>query len=258
MQPMPPSDLLNALKPKDRRGSKVRCHLLTHGDDAAVAARLTRLVEPWGRVLSDHVWLPRGFEDTKEARLGETPGLLSPELKEKVSEWWLAVRAHANTPNWDIASACEIEGRSGLLLVEAKAHWNELSSKGKPEPGTPYGLQNHKRIRTTIREANTALNRLLTGWALSRDTHYQLSNRFAWAWKLASLGVPVALIYLGFLSADEMADGGPPFSTAEDWEIAMKAHASPVVPDKAWGRVLTVDGTPLRAVIRAEYVALPG
>ena len=30
-------------------------------------------------------------------------------------------------------------------------------------------------------------------WGLSRDDHYQLSNRFAWCWKLATLGIPVVL-----------------------------------------------------------------
>ena len=38
-----------------------------------------------------------------------------------------------------------------------------------------------------------------------------MSNRFAWAWKLASSSVPVVLIYLGFLRADEMRDKGKPF-----------------------------------------------
>ena len=28
-----------------------------------------------------------------------------------------------------------------------------------------------------------------------------MSNRFAWAWKLADLGVPVVLVYLGFFRA---------------------------------------------------------
>jgi hypothetical protein len=41
-------------------------------------------------------------------------------------------------------------------------------------------------------------------WALSRDWCYQMSIRFAWAWKLAGLGKPVILIYLGFLAYDEM------------------------------------------------------
>jgi hypothetical protein len=36
---------------------------------------------------------------------------------------------------------------------------------------------------------------------ISRDNRYQMSNRFAWSWKLASVGVPVVLVYLGFVGA---------------------------------------------------------
>ena len=61
-------------------------------------------------------------------------------------------------------------------------------------------------------EANQALNQTLPGWALSSKRHYQLSNRFAWAWKLADLRLPVVLVYLGFLKANEMRKYGEPFA----------------------------------------------
>ena len=63
---------------------------------------------------------------------------------------------------------------------------------------------NHNQIGDAIQQANHGLEPLLPGWDLSRDSHYQLSNRFAWSWKIASMGVPVVLVYLGFLNADEM------------------------------------------------------
>ena len=56
------------------------------------------------------------------------------------------------------------------------------------------------------------------------DHHYQLSNRFAWLWKLASLGIPVVLLYLGFLNAQDMTDDGPLFRSEEEWTRAMKDH----------------------------------
>ena len=252
------SDLLRRLKPEERRGSKPRCHLLTHGDDTEVAARLTELVSPWGQVRPGHFWLPRGFVDTKEARLGEAPEFLPEGLREEVSKWWLEVRPRANTPNWDIASKCEIQGKAGLMLLEAKAHANELSHAGKPEPETANGWANHEKIGAAIQEANTTLNGMISGWGLSRDTHYQLSNRFVWAWKVASLGVPVLLVYLGFLNADEMSDCGEPFHTADDWCRAVRSHSAGVVPDEVWGEnPLDIDGTPLRAIIRSEQIALP-
>jgi hypothetical protein len=36
-------DLLSRLRAKEQRGSKPRCHFLTHGDPAKVARRLTYL-----------------------------------------------------------------------------------------------------------------------------------------------------------------------------------------------------------------------
>lgn len=248
---MPTTDLLTRLLPNQRRGSKPRCHLLTHGDDAEVAARLTALVAQWGHVRPGHVWLPRGFEDTTEAKLGETPGLLSDEHREEVLGWWLEVRRKANTPNWDIASTCDIQGQTGLILVEAKAHLKELSGAGKPKPRTTSGWKNHERIGKAIREANKALTGILSGWELSRDSHYQLCNRFAWSWKVASLGVPVILVYLGFLNAEEMADQGKPFHSTNEWGDAIRGHAHGIVPDWAWNTRLEINSTSMCALIRA-------
>ncbi len=254
---MPPTDLLTKLRSTQRRGSKPRCHLLTHGDDVEVAARLNALVSPWGHISPEHVWYPRGFKDTTEAQLSKVPELLSDEYRKAVTEWWLEVRRNATTPNWDIASTCIIQDKPGLILVEAKAHSNELSKEGKANSKSENGWKNHKRIGQAIAEANTGLNHLLGCWDLSRDKHYQLCSRFAWSWKLASLGVPVILVYLGFLNADEMADCGEPFRLADQWESAVREHGTGVVPDKAWDRVLDIGGTPLIPLIRSRPVDLP-
>jgi len=44
------SQLIERLPVKARRGSKPRCHLLTHGTRQEVADRLTDLIHPWGQV----------------------------------------------------------------------------------------------------------------------------------------------------------------------------------------------------------------
>jgi len=103
-------------------------------------------------------------------------------------------------------STCKIAGRDGLLLIEAKAHDRELEEEGK----RPGDSDNHKQIGAAIEEANRELNAIIPGWHLSRYSHYQLSNRFTWAWKLAALGTPTILAYVGFLGATEMVDQGQP------------------------------------------------
>lgn len=243
------------LPPREQRGSRARCILLTDGNDALVAERLTRLAAPFAVIDPDrHGWMPRGASHPAEARLGEAAGLLSAAHRQLLTSWWLAVRKRANTPNWDIAAAATIEGREGLVLVEAKAHHRELKRDGLGA----RNASNRTQIRAAIHEADGRLNQISSGWALSCDSHYQLANRFAWSWKLASLGIPVVLMYLGFLNAAEMQDRGEPFATAADWEGAVRSHASAVVPEDAWERRLEVEGTRFIPIIRATELPLRG
>ncbi|MCY4601449.1 MAG: hypothetical protein OXF27_16195 [Acidobacteria bacterium] len=264
------------------RGSRPRCVMLVDGARHTVAARLTDLVNlPDVAVAPDDFWMPRGKPvktskgwdkgPAKEARIDlerdagvSVPGrggnsvFVAPELRRQLRDWWLEFKQGANTPNWDLASTCKIEGRDGLLLVEAKAHSNEFSNAGKPKPRSENGWSNHARIGLAIEQANAGLECVTARpWGLSRDSHYQLANRFAWTWKLARLGVPVVLIYLGFLNADDMQQDSAPFPTEGDWSRALKDHARGVVDASFWGKRLGVDGTPFRPLIRAIDLPFP-
>ncbi len=90
----------------------------------------------------------------------------------------------------------------------------------------------------------------------SCDSHYQLANRFAWSWKLTSLGIPVVLVYLGFLNASEMTDQGEPFRSADAWKKAVKAHTRGVVPDAVWNGAADVAGTAVYARLRSLELPL--
>ncbi len=243
------------LTPETLRGSLLRCLCLTDHPACETAKLLTNLVGLQEvAVSSDDHWMPRGLRDHKETMLTDTNRFLPSDKRESLVTWWLDKPRGAKLPNWDIASTCRIGGGRGLLLVEAKAHDNELSVRGKSSPRTANGWANHDRIALAISEANSGLNYVLSGWALSRDSHYQLSNRFAWAWKLAALRVPVILVYLGFINAEEMGDQGQPFASSETWHTCIRRHAAPLVPDSAWNRRLDVDGTPLWFLIRSMHV----
>jgi hypothetical protein len=102
--------------------------------------------------------------------------------------------------------------------------------------------------------ANAALNTVMPGWNLSHGSHYQIANRFSWAWKLAQLGVPVALVYLGFLHAEDVADVGTPLSSADQWSSLMRQHASGIVPEAAWGSRLGISGTSLVPLTRSMTI----
>ena len=259
---------------KDKRGSRPRCVLLVDGTRHArhaVAEQLTDLVGLDNVTVSpNHFWMPRGKpvrmgrgwdkKPAAEARLDRDERFVGPEVQRHLRAWWLSVVRRANTPNWDVASTCKIEGKEGLLLVEAKAHRKELSKAGKrkKKPFTENKRKNHERIGSAIEQGNAGLGSVTRGiWGLSRDHHYQIANRFAWSWKLAMLGVPVVLLYLGFLNADEMSPPAAPFRTEDDWACALKDHARGVVDDSCWGNRLDVSGTPFWPLIRARAIDLP-
>ncbi|MXW49275.1 MAG: hypothetical protein F4X81_12240 [Gammaproteobacteria bacterium] len=236
---------------KDRRGSRPRCVLLTEGDPATVSVRLTDLIGRPDVVISpDDVWQPNGKASVREAQLdkalegGRT--LLDERTRQELRDWWLATNtSRARTPNWDIASTCTISGKRGMLLVEAKAHEGELSSDDR----CGATGANRVRIERALAEATTDLRRA-TGetWQLSPNHHYQLSNRFAWSWKLASLGVPVVLLYLGFLNAREMPE--PRLYSEPGWRTVLADHCRGVVDETCWESTLDVHGVQLLPMAR--------
>ncbi len=143
------NDLLMKLKsPKDRKGSKPRCHWLTHGTREQVANRLTGLVAPWATVSEEDArWMPEGFCRIEEAQLDQTPELLSQENCDKLRDWWLAVpRRNTRTPNWDIASTCTVDDARGILLVEAKAHNEETVFSFDPQTLVEYNYAGNQPI----------------------------------------------------------------------------------------------------------------
>ena len=240
--------LIERLNPKGRRGSKPRCHILTHGPQDRVANVLSALASPFASVSVDDCWMPVGFDEVLEAELNKAPRLLSTEVRAQLGSWWLpADRQSATTPNFDISSTCKVGGVPGLLLVEAKAHVQELT---KEEAGRALGTDafvhrkaSHGTIGHAIAEAADGLALAMSARCrISRDAHYQMSNRFAWAWKLTQLDVPVVLVYLGFLGAEEMADISAPFAESSDWLQRVKSHGAALFEMDPWERTWVCNG----------------
>lgn len=258
------NSLLTSLKPKQRSGSKARCHMLTSGTRDVVAKRLSGLIAPWGIVSPDDHWMPNGFEEVAEAQLHNAPRLCRNEvIGGTLKSWWLAVAgSNTTTPNWDIASTCRVGDKPGLLLVEAKAHDAELRNeeKGKAigSQASQHSQRNHISIGGCIEEAGLELT-AATGlpWCLSRDQRYQMANRFAWSWKLKSMGIPVVLVYLGFTGCEEMRRPKQfPFSNHEDWNRLVLEHSSGMIPSTVWDQCWSVGGHHLIPIIRTTTLAL--
>ena len=79
-----------------------------------------------------------------------------------------------------------------------------------------------------------------------------MSNRFAWAWKLADRGKPVVLIYLGFLHCEDMHNGvsQKPISDGEDWQKLVEAHSRILFDAQIWNKEWQVNGQPFIPLIR--------
>jgi hypothetical protein len=215
------------------RGS--RKHVLDWTSQPLFIPELLELLRPVECSVTAHsVCRPLGFGAPAEARLDQfgpetMPGHVAWPV---LTSWWLKHARGANTPNWDIAVACEVEGRPGLVLVEAKANVPELSPAGKRlvNNASARSKENHDHIASAIAEARGALTPLLGAVAIERDRHYQLSNRLAFGWRLASLGVPTVLLYLGFTGDDGIRDVGEPFSGEDHWQRVFLAHLRGVCP----------------------------
>jgi hypothetical protein len=249
--------LIKRLRPKEQRGSKPRCHLLTHGSASEVALRLTTLAAPFAHVSAEDRWMPGGFDDLEEAQLHRAPRLLERGIQDQLKTWWLAkASSQAKTPNFDIASTCTIEGKRGLILVEAKAHDAELTKEALGRSldanSSDDRRASHETIGAAILEACRGLERATSlPCRIRRDSHYQMANRFSWAWKLTQLGVPVVLIYLGFLRATEMVDKGRPFETHAEWQKLVLSHSQTLFPAEIWGRHWESNGTAFVPLIKS-------
>lgn len=177
-------------------------------------------------------WMPKSVLHNKEAELKDFLKYnFDPLFYNKIVKWWLHV--DATTPNWDLVSTCSINGKRGILLVEAKAHWDELEqeSHGKKLDGkaSSNSKLNHQQIDKAITQANTEINKKISGVSISRDKCYQLSNRVAHAWWLANQGIPVVLLYLGILDCQDMNNGKNRLFTSDaDWQNCFFNHAKKV------------------------------
>lgn len=233
------------------RGS--RKHVLDWARSSTFRDELSTMIAPSGiRVRPGDRIMPTGEADKAGAREARLERFLPDiEMRRALQRWWLAAPRGANTPNWDLVALTEHRGRPALVLVEAKANHPELSDAGKAEPRairrkgvliepSANSWANHVRIAAAITEAEKGINRVAPGFSLSRDRNYQLSNRLAFSWKLASLGIPTVLLYLGFTGDRGLEPTRSMLRDAHDWETCLGTHTAGVIPPQSIGRWIEI------------------
>lgn len=262
---------------KTEKGSKYRCLLATSIAPPKIHRFLEDICRPLQvTVTGNDEYFPKGFKRAKELILtsdnakdffekqftGIDFGHLKTEIKDK---WWLTPEKGGNTPNWDLVSSCTLEDGSekppkALIIVEAKAHKGELDKSGKKlkSDASADSKANHESIKKAIEEANDGLNKAYGSkrFDISIDKCYQLSNRFAFAWKLAELKIPVILVYLGFINATEMDNY---FDDYDDWKEALLKHSKGIIPEEVWNNgPIKIDKTPIHPICKiVDIQAVP-
>lgn len=257
----------NEIPESNRKGSQTRCLELTSLPRTQISQILSSFIEDFdGEVRPSDHWAPNGFQDPKEIRLDEALGFLkSVDQRSELKSWWINPSlTKFRTPAWDLVSTCHIQGQPGLLLIESKAHLGEINS----DPCSAKDKQNMTTLRAALDETTEGWNDLLAGLAategwkpkqwvrLTPSCHYELACRLAFSLKLARMGIPTALVYLGFLEAWELEEQNCPiFRCHEEWENSVLEKTKQCVPNDLWNHVYDVQGIPLALQIRSLALA---
>jgi hypothetical protein len=140
------------------------------------------------------------------------------------------------------------------VLVEAKANVPELKEEGKysSDEHSKNSRENHEHIKAAIAEAREGFKKAGLDVQISIDTHYQLANRIAFMWKLATLGIPTVLVYLGFTGDDGIRDAGAPFENDDHWRAVFGTHTKEIIPKAMLdGERLNLGSAPAWLLVRS-------
>jgi hypothetical protein len=161
---------------------------------------------------SDPTWVsPLALEDYAEYRDNEFLRAIGlQELREKLSDFWPRIG-----PCWDaLATVKGKGGGNGVILVEAKSHFGELS-------GEQYACR--AESESSIQKIHGSLNGVKQELGVKLDADwtgeiYQHANRIAHLWFLSAVGdIPTWLVFLHFVG--DVEQSGP--STVAEWEVEL-------------------------------------
>jgi hypothetical protein len=179
--------------------------------------------------------------------------ILTEDIQEELLSWWLAKRkGQQSLPQFNFLSTCMIDEKPGLFLIQFKKRVDNDFPEGK---NNEDNKDNHKQIGDRISSVSEKLSDDdKFSFGLTHESYYELSNRFAWTWKLADLGIPVVLVYLGFISTKEM-DEKIFYSHVDFVRSMITGDPAKIVDPNAWEKKFEVgDGekkTPFIALLRS-------
>ena len=181
----------------------------------------------------------------------------SKEMGADFLKWWLKYPGpSAITPMFDIISTCTIDGKKGILLVEGRVNTGELFYNGIKKIlsnlKTDNVMANQVSVAKAIKEANTGINKTVKGVELSTENCYHLSSRISEAWWLANKGIPVILLYVGFLNYEKLSyKKHKVFTTDAEWQDLFKKHTEKVGVDKLLEKSIDCGAASFTTIVRS-------
>ena len=181
----------------------------------------------------------------------------SKEMSAEFLNWWLKHPGpSAITPMFDIISTCTIDGKKGILLVEGRVNTGELFynsiKKILSNLHTDNVMANQVSVENAINEANTSISKTVKDIKLSTENCYQLSSRITEAWWLASKGIPVVLLYVGFLNYEKLSyKTHKIFTTDAEWQDLFKKHTEKVGVDKLLEKSVNCGAASFTTIVRS-------
>lgn len=200
-------------------GSRYWLYRLIDNDDDKISSELDQI--PGVKVIRGSGVPSKGSQSEKSLEKFLTDaGLITKE--HEFYNWW--VQYPGKKPTWDYICRAEIDGKSGLILLEAKAHKGETTKTGKARPvrGKVKDVEqanvNYDQIERNIIDE---FRRLGKSYHTEGNGYYQIANRIAYASKIHSiLGVPVLLVFFGFIGDCHFPDK---WENEEIWKADMKS-----------------------------------
>jgi hypothetical protein len=127
-----------------------------------------------------------------------------------------------NVQNWDAVGRIRINDKREWLLVEAKAHLEELISSCGAKPGT-----NRRKIEQVFKDVKQCLGvPMAADWM---QPYYQFCNRIAALHTLDSCRVPSRLLFIYFIGDWIEKSSRKCPRTESDWRPAINRQAKHVM-----------------------------
>jgi hypothetical protein len=167
-------------------------------------------------------WLDFHFDRTKRWPDAERRGLDFLRSGHSALQAWARFwPSRGNLPNWDAIGEAKFNGDNEWILVEAKAHVEELFSDCKASERGGLGI-----ITQSLENTKKALGVLSDCDWLHR--HYQYANRLAILNFLRSNGVPARLLFVYFVGDSFDRDPTRKFECPKNeagWQPALEAQS---------------------------------